>query len=181
MTMNKMICAVVLACSAVTSGLTAFAQTAETDKQFLTKASQSDFTEIKFSQLALDKGSSPKVKNFAQKMIVDHQKLESEMKPYAEKAGISPVTELDAEHQQKYDGLSKLSGVDFDKTYMTGMAEDHHAALDLFKAEEGSATAERAFKSTLAKGKKIVAMHTKMADMALKRMGEKTSMKHPGM
>jgi hypothetical protein len=51
----------------------------------------------------------------------------------------------------------------------------------LFKAEEGSATAERAFKSALTKGKKIVAMHTKMADMALEKMGEKTSVKEPGM
>jgi len=86
------------------------------DMQFLMKASQSDFTEIKFSQLAMDKASSPQVKAFAQKMITDHQTLETDMKPFADKAGVSLVMELDAEHQQKYDALSQLSGMDFDKT-----------------------------------------------------------------
>ena len=63
-----------------------------------------------------------------------------------------------------------MSGADFDKTYMMGMDADHHTALDAFKAEE-SATTDPGLKVTVAKGEKVVAQHTMMADRAVKAMG----------
>ncbi len=164
-------CAMALGCT-LAGGTALIAQTssADTDKQFIQTASQSDFTEIKFSQLAADKATNPRVKQYAQKMITDHQQLETEMKPFADKLGVTPVTELDSEHQAKYDALSGMSGTDFDKTYMTGMDQDHHKALDAFKAEE-SATSDKDFKKVVAKGEKVVAQHTMMADKAVKMMG----------
>lgn len=167
--MTKTFRSAVLGCTVLLSGVAALAQSADMDKQFLMKASQSDFTEIKFSQLAVQKATNPRVKAYAQKMVDDHTKLEAQMKPFADKWGVTPVTELDAEHQQKYDALNQMSGMDFDKTYMTGMAQDHHVALDLFQQEQKSTT-DGAFKSAVSRGEKVVAMHTKMADMAVSKM-----------
>lgn len=159
----------VLGCTVLLSSVAAVAQSADMDKDFLMKASQSDFTEIKFSQLAVEKATNPRVKAYAQKMVEDHNMLEAKMKPFADKMGVTPVMELDAEHQQKYDALNQMTGMDFDKTYMTGMAQDHHVALDLFQAEAKSAS-DPEMKKTVAKGEKVVAMHTKMADMAVTKM-----------
>lgn len=161
-----------LACTTLVGAANAFAQasSADTDKQFLMTASQSDFTEIKFSQLAADKASNARVKAYANKMIADHTKLEADMKPFADKWGVTPVTTLDADHQAKYDALSAMSGMDFDKTYMTNMDADHHKALDLFKTEE-SATTDKDFKKAVAKGEKVVDQHTMMADKAVSMMG----------
>ena len=150
--------------------LSAQASSADTDKQFLTTASQSDATEIKFSQLAAEKATNPRVKAYANKMISDHTTLEANMKPFADKLGVTPVMTLDADHQAKYDALAALSGPDFDKTYMTDMDADHHAALTVFKSEEASTT-DPAMKATVAKGEKVVAQHTMMADRAVKMMG----------
>lgn len=163
---------VALACTTLfgTAKVLAQASSADADKQFLTTASQSDFTEIKFSQLAADKASNAKVKAYATKMISDHTLLETEMKPFADKWGVTPVTTLDADHQAKFDALSSMSGMDFDKTYMTAMDADHHKALDLFKAEE-TTTTDKDFKKTVAKGEKVVAQHTTMADKAVGMMG----------
>ncbi len=144
--------------------------TADADKTFLTTAAQSDFTEIKFSQLAVEKATNPRVKQFAQKMITDHTQLEADMKPYADKWGVTPPTSLDSDHQAKYDSLSSMTGMDFDKQYMTDMNADHHTALDLFKQEESS-TADTDFKAKVAKGEKVVAQHTMMTDRAVKMMG----------
>ncbi len=168
---NTMMCALALGCTLL-SGTKLFAQasSADTDKQFIMTASQSDYTEIRFSQLAADKGSNARVKAYANKMIADHNKLEAEMKPFADKMGVTPVMTLDADHQAKYDALSGMSGMDFDKTYMTGMDVDHHKALDAFKAEE-AATTDAAFKKTVTKGEKVVAQHTMMADKAVTMMG----------
>ena len=161
-----------LACTTLIGAgkLQAQASSAETDKQFLMTASQSDYTEIKFSQLAADKATNPRVKAYANKMVADHNTLETEMKPYADKWGVTPVMTLDADHQAKFDALSSMSGMDFDKTYMTDMDADHHKALDAFKAEE-SATTDKDFKKSVSKGEKVVAQHTMMADKAVTMMG----------
>ena len=170
--MNKSVCAAVLGCTVVLATAAASAQTADMDKQFLATASQSDYTEITFSKLAADKATNPQVKAYAQKMITDHMTLETEMKPFADKWGVTPVMTLDPMHQQKYDALQQLSGMEFDKAYMMGMDDDHHTALKLFKQEE-STTTDHDFKKTVAKGEKVVDMHTKMADMAVTKMDKK--------
>ena len=140
------------------------------DKTFLTSAGQSDFNEIKLSQLAETKASNPQVKAFAEKMVTDHNMLEAKMKPYATAWGLSPATSLDADHQSEYDKLNGLSGADFDKEYMTAMDMDHHKALDMFKMEESSTT-DMKFKKSVANGEKVVANHTMMADKLGSQVG----------
>ncbi|WP_419804921.1 DUF4142 domain-containing protein [Terriglobus sp.] len=168
---NTTICVLALGCTLLgTAAVHAQSSTQDADKTFLTTASQSDFTEIKFSQLAQEKATNPRVKAYAQKMITDHNQLEADMKPYAEKWGLTPPTALDSDHQSKYDALSAMSGADFDKQYMMDMDADHHTSLDLFKQEQSSTT-DTAFKQKVNKGEKVVAQHTMMADKAVKMMG----------
>lgn len=161
-----------LACAAVCAPLFARAQAAgsDQDKQFIQQAALSDYTEITFSQLATQKGSSADVKSYAQKMITDHQTLESKMQPIAQQMGVTPPTALDSTHQQLYDQLNQLSGTEFDKQYMTAMSQDHHKALDLFKSEESS-TQNKELKPIVKQGEKVVAQHTTMADKMVKKMG----------
>jgi putative membrane protein len=136
---------------------------ADSDKQFLTAAAQSDVNEIKLSQLATAKASDPKVKAFAHKMVADHNRLEASMKPYADSWKLSPPAGLDSDHQATYDKLNGLSGTDFDKAYMTAMSEDHHKALDAF-TKEGDTSNNPGFKAAVLKGKAVVAAHASMAD-----------------
>ncbi len=178
---TMMMSAVVLGCAGVLS-LGASAQTCNgmsgkgmsptmsQDKDFVTQASLSDYTEITFSQLALQKSTNSKVKAYAQKMITDHNQLEAEMKPGADKLGVTPATALDSQHQQLYDQLNQLSGAAFDKQYMMDMDTDHHKSLDAFKAEESS-TQDKQLKPVVKKGEKVVAQHTEMADKMTKAMG----------
>ena len=61
-------CSALLVGALVNSSLS-MAATTDDDKQFLTMAAQSDTNEIKLSQLAQTKASSPQVKAFASKMV----------------------------------------------------------------------------------------------------------------
>lgn len=169
--MTTRVLAVLALSTASLSGI-GFAQspTADQDKQFLMQASLGDYTEMTFSQLALQKSSDPHVKAYAQKMIHDHQKLEADMKPFADKLGVSPATALDSDHQQKYDALNQMTGAAFDKQYMTDMDVDHHKTLDAFKSEESS-TQDAQLKPVVMKGEKVVAQHTDMADKLQSRLG----------
>lgn len=170
-TSTKMLCTAVLCCGAAMLVNSARAQssTADADKSFLATASQSDMNEIAVSKVAVQKASDPKVKAFAQKMVNDHQTLETKMKPFADKWGVTPPSGPDSEHQAVIDKLNGLSGKDFDKEYMTGMAKDHHTALDAFKAEKASTT-DAKFKTAVSGGEKVVAQHTSMADSMVKKM-----------
>jgi len=166
---TKMLCVCLVGCGAALGTVRAIAQ-ADADKMFLMKASQTDLSEIKQSQLALDKTTNPHVKAFAQKMISDHNMLELNMKPFADKNGVMPVTALGPEHQAEYDKLKGLSGADFDKEYIRSMDMDHHMALAAFDTEL-EATQDPDLKKTVLNGKKVITAHTKMADKLATKLG----------
>jgi putative membrane protein len=164
----------IVACSALLTGalvLPSLAKAAspDDDKQFLSMAAQSDMNEIKLSELAETKASSPQVKAFAKKMVTDHTKLEMQMKPFATQWDLTPPAGLDSDHQAIYDRLNGLSGSEFDKAYMNAMAQDHHKALDAFTTEAQS-TQDAKFKTAVLKGKTVVASHTTMADSLQSKM-----------
>jgi putative membrane protein len=142
----------------------------EQDKIFVQTASQSDFNEIKLSQLAEDKASMPEVKEFATRMVTDHTTLEQQMKPFADQLGVQPATSLDPEHQALYDKLSSLSGKDFDKEYIGAMDKDHHIALNDFTVEQQT-TKNSALKKTVEQGRKVISEHTKMVDHLDRKLG----------
>ena len=168
-TTNKVLCMAVMGLAASLGASKAMAQS-DSDKMFLMKASEGDLAEIKQSQLALDKSTNPKVKEFAQKMISDHTMLETNMKPFADKNGVMPATTLNADHQAEYDRESALSGADFDKEYIKNMDMDHHMTLQAFKMEIAN-TQDMDLKKTVMMGEKVVASHTKMADKLSTKMG----------
>jgi len=160
---TKLMCTVTLGFAGSLLTLSANAAVTDQDKQFLTKASQGGYTEIKLSELAETKSTNPQVKAFAHKMVVEHKALAAQMKPFATAWGIAAPTALDSDHQAEYDKLSGLSGMEFDKEYMNAMEKDHHDALDLFN-EELKTTTDAKFKAAVMHGQSVVAAHTHMAD-----------------
>jgi putative membrane protein len=110
------------------------------DRQFVMKAASTDMAEIKLAKLAMEKGTSPDVKQFAQRMIADHTKTSNELKTIAKKQNISLPTDVTPEQKMTYDRLSRLTGPEFDRAYMEVMAKDHGEAVTEFtkQATEGS-------------------------------------------
>jgi putative membrane protein len=145
------------------------AASANGDQQFLLAATQSDMNEIRLSQLAQTKASSPDVKTFADKMIKDHNKLENKMMPFVLKWDLPPANGIDADHQNVYDHLNGLSGVEFDKLYVSAMVADHQKALDAFTAESQSAQDSK-FRSVVTKNKSVIADHLAMAQALQARL-----------
>ncbi len=140
------------------------------DKMFLMKASEGGMAEIQMSQLALKKTKNDDVKAIAQKMVDDHTKLMSDMKPFCEKMGVMPPKKLNAKHQQEAARLKAMSGDKFDKEYVTAMVGDHHKDLGEFKAEEQS-TSNADLKSTVSQATQVIQQHTEMIDQSAQKMG----------
>lgn len=140
------------------------------DKMFLRKAAAGGMAEVQLGRLAADKASSPDVKAFGQKMVVDHTALNNDMKPIAEQMGVMLPKKIKPADQAEYDKLSGMSGDDFDKEYLTYMVKDHHEDLREFRAED-STVQDPTLKAAVDKGYQVIREHTQMVDKLAKDKG----------
>jgi putative membrane protein len=105
---------------------------APTTQDFVTEAAVSDMFEVQSSKLAEERTTGP-TKAFAEKMIQDHTKTTSELKPLAEKAHVAPPTALDDTHKKMLEKLQGLKGDDFAKQYHSDQDKGHEQAVSLFE------------------------------------------------
>jgi putative membrane protein len=87
-------------------------------------------TEVKLGELASQKAQSADVKAFGRMMVQDHTKAGEELKQVASQHNIQAPAELDDEHRDKVDRLSKLQGAEFDREYMNQMVDDHENTIE---------------------------------------------------
>jgi putative membrane protein len=153
-------------------GLAASAQTAD---QFVKEAAVGGMTEVDLGKLAKDKGSSDTVKQFGQKMVDDHSRINDDLKTVAKKKNIDLPTALDAKHQAVVDRLSKLSGAEFDRAYSTEMVRDHQEDVKEFQKQANSAS-DPDVKSFASNNLPTLQEHLKMAkDMSKGKPSRGTS------
>lgn len=113
----------------------AFAATGISSQTFAEKAAVSNQFEIDSSKIALEKSQNNDVKTFAQQMIDDHGKADSDFKTAlsSSKVDASKVpTSLDDKHQKIVDRLNTESGATFDKDYIKAQTDAHKEAVSLF-------------------------------------------------
>jgi putative membrane protein len=105
-----------------------------TTAAFITNAAVSDLFEIKASKMAVDK-SSGATKDFATKMIADHEKTSNDLKNLIKTKVPDAVLppEVDKSHQEMLDKLASLNGDDFTKQYDKDQVSAHKSAVSLFE------------------------------------------------
>lgn len=135
----------------------------EDDTEFAVTAADGGMLEVQLGQLALTKGSSPKVKEFAKSMIDDHSKANAELKALAQSKSITLPTALGEENQKSYNDLAEKSGAEFDQAYCNFMVKDHKQDLDKFR--KAADNAEDADLKSWAAGKvPVLEHHLSMAE-----------------
>jgi putative membrane protein len=140
------------------------------DKIFLRKAAEGGIAEVKLGQLAAQKGSSEDVKDFGQKMVEDHTKLNLEIAQVADSMGVMLPKSMNKEDQAEYDKLNALSGDDFDIEYLTFMVKDHHKDLHEFRMEAASPT-DPTLHNEVVKAQGVIHDHTVMVDKLARAKG----------
>jgi len=101
---------------------------------FVSKAAQAGMTEVEVGKLALEKSKDPAIRGFAQKMVADHSKANSELAQLATAKGVTPPRKLDAEHQAMVNSFRTVPAGDFDRQYSQHMNMDHAKAIALFES-----------------------------------------------
>lgn len=108
------------------------------DKKFVRDAAQGGMAEVELGKMATEKASNPEVKKFGQRMVDDHSKANDQLKQVASSQGITLPEKLSAKDEMTKEHLSKLSGEQFDKAYMSDMVKDHTQDVAEFQRESNS-------------------------------------------
>ena len=116
---------------ATSPAVTAVPKLDQQDTNFIKEAAAGGMGEVAFSKMA-EKSENPDVKRFAEKMVRDHTKANTELTAIASEASIEMPRMLDADHQKIHDQLQTMHGTDFDQQYMRVMVDDHDQAVKLF-------------------------------------------------
>ena len=113
------------------------------DADFAVEVTDGALLQVQASKLALTKASSSDVKQYAQKVVDDHNNTAKELKSVAAQKDITLPDVMSEKCQKKYYSLDeKKQGEDFDKEYMDLMVKDHKDMIDKFEdeSEDGNDT-----------------------------------------
>jgi putative membrane protein len=130
--------------------------------KFSSEAAQGGLAEVELGRLAVQRASNPAVKNFGQQMIEDHSRANNELKAIATRKNIALPAELNADQKAMMDKLSKLSGAEFDKEYMSDMVKDHEADAKEFENQSNKGT-DADIKAFAGKTLPVIQRHLQMA------------------
>ncbi len=111
------------------------AGTGQTDdtNEFAVKAANGGMLEVELGRLAQEKAQSSDVKQFGAMMVKDHSKANEELKTIAATQNITLPSTLGEDEQKHVNDMTKLSGAEFDKKYVSMMVDDHKEDIDEFK------------------------------------------------
>jgi putative membrane protein len=107
----------------------------EKDTEFAVAAADDGMFEVEAGRLALNNASSTNAKEVAQMMIDEHSKANEELKSAAAAKNITLPTSISESKQNKLNDLSKKTGADFDKAYLSEMEDAHKSAIDKFEKQ----------------------------------------------
>jgi putative membrane protein len=113
------------------------------DMPFVQDAAASNLMEVRLGQLAQSKASNQAVKQFAQRMVSDHNNLQTQLTTTASNSGQSLSPNLDARHQRQISRLEGLSGAEFDRAYMSLMIRAHQRDVNNFQTQAQSAQSQQ--------------------------------------
>lgn len=112
-------------------------QLSDTDRTFIENAASSNLFEIRSSQMMLenmgDDQDMPAVRQFAQKMIDDHQATNTQLQQIAGSHGMDMPQEPSSMHRTMLEELQGFSGAQLAPHYLQYQTVAHQDAVNLFQ------------------------------------------------
>ncbi len=138
------------------------------ERAFVSKALEGGAAEVQLGQLAQQKSQSNDVKQFAQKMVSDHNQMADKwFKPVAQQLGVSEPKGPSKKDKKEIAKLQGLSGEEFDREYITMMVKDHQQDLKDFK-DEAQVSQNPNVKQIAEQGSTIISQHLQLIEQIAK-------------
>lgn len=100
------------------------------DRRWLEDRVQGNLTEVRLGEVASQKAQHADVKSFGRTVVQDHTMANDELKQIAAKHNLPMPSDLDDDHREKVERLSKLETPQFDREYIDAMVDDHEKTLE---------------------------------------------------
>jgi putative membrane protein len=108
-------------------------QNVRADSAFISEVDDANTTELRLARMAGGMAQDPSVKQFAQTMISDHERMQNEWRSLASRNGVRVDGSISPAHQEQVNRLGRRSGTEFDRDYMATMVQNHQASLAAFQ------------------------------------------------
>jgi putative membrane protein len=117
------------------------------DRSFFDDAAQGGMLEVKLGEHVAKNGINDEVKRFAQRMVTDHTKVNSDLATAGQQVGLSMPQELDKKHKGDLDKLTAMVGDKLDREYVDRMIKDHENDVKLYEkqSKDGKSPALKQF------------------------------------
>jgi putative membrane protein len=111
----------------------------QSDEQaFIKDAVQGNLVEVQLGELAAQRAETDTVRKFGETLRTDHQAALKRATNLAKSLKVEPPTEPATEARGIYDGLSQLSGSEFDAAFVSHMIALHEAAIATYSRNASS-------------------------------------------
>jgi putative membrane protein len=120
------------------------------DAKFAVNAADGGMMEVELGNLAQQKATSQRVKDFGAMMVRDHSKANDQLRALASAKNISVPSSVSEDKMKMINDLREKNGMDFDRDYIDHMVSDHKDDVDMFEkmANNGKDDGLRSFAST---------------------------------
>jgi putative membrane protein len=134
------------------------------DANIAAVASASNQGEIQSSNVALQKGENAQVKQFAQRMVDDHTRMEQEMSQLLQSKGVTPQdnaqsTQMKQAAQSAIQQMEGMTGRQLDSAYVAFQVQAHQATLQALETMLIPNAQDPQVKALLEKARPAVAQH----------------------
>lgn len=108
------------------------------DRKFIEEAAESDMFEVQVAQLAASKAADAGVKDFANKLVTDHQQANNDLVQLANAKHVELPAAPSRGQRHEVEKLAKRSGADFDKHFVQEVGiKDHEKDIKQFEKASG--------------------------------------------
>jgi len=115
------------------------AAASQSDEQgFIKEAVQSNLGEVQLGELAAERAETDAVRKFGETLRMDHHATLQRATNLAKSLKVEPPTEPSTETLGIYEGLTQLSGSEFDAAFVSYMITVHEAAIATYSHNANS-------------------------------------------
>lgn len=139
------------------------AKLSSADQSLMMEVAKGGMMQLEVSKVAVQKASSPEVRQFAQAEVDEQTGLSAKLQEIASAKGITLPSAPDAETQAMVSKLQGMSGADFDKMYMGESGVKGHQKLDKVMSTVESTASDSSLKGVANAAHPLVKTHLEVA------------------
>jgi putative membrane protein len=140
------------------------------DAEFIRDVGAGNTMQIQLAELARDKAKNSAVRNYAERELEDHTRLQRQWENMANNNGFPLKEGMGSNHREKVEQLRKANSNNFDRTYMTIMIQQHQDVVSYWQ-KEGRASKSPQVRALVSRGLSTIEQHLAEAKQVGRQVG----------